>query len=946
MKGLLHLIRFAITLAIFSLCLPVNVAKAQVKYDGYSFVIDGVLLLQDSQDTTAFFYMPKAPAVAYNKDSTLSFLCMKYVGENQQASGGIFHALFEFSVPEKDLKKVEIKLKKKLPWAKIKGQLKILPNLGQDGTDSSPGFEVISAVLQNGGEGGMTRSLVASGSAPLTPGSKAAVAAVLDPKGATLLWASLDGPTSDISVGVRGYYEAILPAFNAKIVMDSKTVHKAFSTKRFQSTPLTQSDIQRGIDSLIKSGTIKVEIVDRSKGMDIDNASMQALTDLITTKTIDMMFMGYVGPSSGMGMGGMGMGGMGMGGMGMGGMGMGGMGMGGMGMGGSMSMASTPMGITTAGAPVNPLAASGLPAMQAQSAASGLGGGVGVGAMGLPTSTTNDAENQRLREQVEKLEADKAASDKRKADKAEARAKEAEKAVADPVAGSNKTNPVAPATTPTDPAAGAQTRARSNAVAAPSTNPNAQSANNPPTAAPNTNSGSKWGGAASGSGSQPGSSANGASPSWGGSSGSNGTGSVSKNAPASVNGTAGNKMSVGDKAAIAQVGMQAAQAGWGMAKEMMAMYQKTYTLVDQKNIKQSNYTINLSKASSIKVPFYSAGNVSGLFEKLKNDPRYFRTVDMNDPAFQKRDINFVVDGDYAEKRDINFVVDGDYAEAFNTVLNFVTIKFRKAYANGHDTVFAQMVISKNDMMAGMNFKTTFYSRLGLNGKEWNEYEYQVLWSVKGETDPIRYPADPKKWILGTEQAVSLVPPFQKEEIDVDAGRDLFQQNGYISANMNFTGTVAGKTVPIKRLLLRAGDAEWSSKMVVFHDPNKPLTYQTSWYTPEGEIKQPQTVMASNYIFLTPPVNPNPPAKQIQENTSPTEKFTPSEPDPIQAPPAENFIPSEPDPTQATPTENFIPTEPDPNQAPPAENFIPTEPDPNQPNSNQPVNADPNKSNPK
>ncbi len=391
-------------------------------------------------------------------------------------------------------------------------------------------------------------------------------------------------------------------------------------------------------------------------------------------------------------------------------------------------------------------------------------------------------------------------------------------------------------------------------------------------------------------------------------------------------------MSVGDKAAIAQVGMQAAQAGWGLAKEMMAMYQKTYTLVDQKNIKQSNYTINLSKASSIKVPFYSAGNVSGLFEKLKNDPRYFRTVDMNDPAFQKRDINFVVDG--------------DYAEAFNTVLNFVTIKFRKAYANGHDTVFAQMIISKNDMMAGVNFKTTFYSRLGLNGKEWNEYEYQVLWSVKGETDPIRYPADPKKWILGTEQAVSLVPPFQKEEIDVDAGRDLFQQNGYISANMNFTGTVAGKTVPIKRLLLRAGDAEWSSKMVVFRDPNKPLTYQTSWYTPEGEIKQPQTVMASNYIFLTPPVNPNPPAKQIQENTSPTEKFTPSEPDPIQAPPAENFIPSEPDPTQATPTENFIPTEPDPNQAPPAENFIPTEPDPNQPNSNQPVNADPNKSNPK
>jgi len=699
-------------LFIISMSMAFNSAHAQVKYDGYSFVIDGVLLLQDSQDTMAFYYMPKAPSVSYKKDSTLEFLCMKYVGENDQPSGGLFHALFEFTVPEKELKAIELKLKKKFPGGKIKGQLRILPNSGENGEDNSPGFEVISAILQNGGEGGMTRSLVASGSAPLTPGSKAAVAALLDSRGATLLWASMEGPTSDISVGVRGYYEAILPSFNAKIVMNSESVHKAFSEKRYKSTPLTQNDIQKGIDSLIKSGTIKVEIVDRSKAFNLDNAAMQSLTDLLTTKAIDMMFVGYVGPSTTpvMGMGGMGMGGMGMGGM---GMGMGGMGVGGMGMGGLMGMSSAPMNVTPAGIP---------PAGAPMDLMGGLAAG---GALG----------------------------------------------------------------------------------------------------------------AASGG---------------------------------------------GPKAAAAAVGVMAVQTGWGIAKDIMAMYQKTYKLVDSKQIKQSNYTINLSKSSSIKVPFYSAGNISGFFDKLKNDKRYFRIVNMNDPSFQKRDINFIIDN--------------DYADAFNSILNFVSINFRKSYSNGQDTVFSKMTITQKDIDAGNNFKTVIYPRLGVDGKEWNEYEYQIKWSIKGESNPICFPEDPNKWIKATEQAISLVPPFTRAEIDVDANRELFQQNGYFSANINFASIVAGKPVPVKRLLLRSIDPEWSTKLVVYHDVGQPVVYQTNWFGTSSEDVQEMQQLINNYIFLKPPAGKNEPASKEDSNDQPSEA-APSDSNKV-----ETSDPNAP-PTENTPTNN-------------------------------------------
>ena len=67
---------------------------------------------------------------------------------------------------------------------------------------------MISSVLSNrSGDRALTRSLVTSGAAPLSPGSRAAVAAVLSPEGATLLWDSLKGATSDVSIGIRAYYE-------------------------------------------------------------------------------------------------------------------------------------------------------------------------------------------------------------------------------------------------------------------------------------------------------------------------------------------------------------------------------------------------------------------------------------------------------------------------------------------------------------------------------------------------------------------------------------------------------------------------------------------------------------------------------------------------------------------------------------------------------------------
>src|SRR5262245_44042532 len=184
--------RLALVALLCLLAAP-RVCLAIVNYEkGQEFIL-GVQLLQDAADVNAYYYVPQFPRLSTHPDGTFEIVCTKFVGADGAASGGLFHALVEFSLPADVLTTLTKELNKKYPQARIVGPVPLLPvvDKGEEGLGS---FQVISSVLSNRqGERAFTRTLVTSGSAPLSPGSKAAIAAVLSPEGATLLWDSLKG---------------------------------------------------------------------------------------------------------------------------------------------------------------------------------------------------------------------------------------------------------------------------------------------------------------------------------------------------------------------------------------------------------------------------------------------------------------------------------------------------------------------------------------------------------------------------------------------------------------------------------------------------------------------------------------------------------------------------------------------------------------------------------
>lgn len=490
--------------ALLAAALP---AVALVNYDQGQRQIQGVQLLQDFTDPDAYYYVPQYPRLATRSDGTYEMLCLKYVDPGGKGSGGLFHALIEFTLPEDVIAQIETELKKDVPKARIVGPVPLMQAV-EDGEDGQGSFQVISSILNSTGEGGFTRSVITSGKAPVTPGSKAVVSALLTPQGATLLWDSLTGPTSDVSVSIHACYEAAVLGYNAKVSADVETVYQHFSRIENVQKGFTKRQLRNVTDELHRNGALKVEVFDRSASLGIKADELEGILQTVTAKLTEVMFDAESGWSA------------------------------------------------------DP-----------------------------PRETAVEANQIQGRQ----------------------------------------------------------------------------------------------------------------------------------------------------------------EKGW-LARLFTGTGDQPYYTDDQwvlkkrKDIRQNSFTLTLAKNTTIKVPVDTAGNLGGLYAAIGKDPRYFRIVDLRDPAF--------------ETRTVHFQIDGNYADSFKDTVNFVSVNFRKVYED-QPAVTQSLMFDHATVQAGKTMQDVTFPRLGAAGEDWTGYEYQVRWSLR-DMPTLSVPADPDEWIQSTDTAVSLVPPFPED----------------------------------------------------------------------------------------------------------------------------------------------------------------------------------------
>ena len=161
---------------------------------------------------------------------------------------------------------------------------------------------------------------------------------------------------------------------------------------------------------------------------------------------------------------------------------------------------------------------------------------------------------------------------------------------------------------------------------------------------------------------------------------------------------------------------------------------------------QKSKKISLNYRMAIKHPFQLVGNLASWYNGVRDNPKCVAAVNLNDPFFQHRDINFILDL--------------DAKDMFELEANYVTVNVRKKRSSGnpfndHVTIDAKYLKEK-----GINAMLT-YAR----GEDTDSdvYEYQAQWSFRGGKV---FPPNPA-WEKGSWEGVTLAAPIGPRTIEVE-----------------------------------------------------------------------------------------------------------------------------------------------------------------------------------
>lgn len=262
---------------------------AMVKFDEGRLVLEGIQLFQDRDIPSDYYYLPNSPSLTRKPDGTLDFLFMKYAGQGgETSSGGLLHALIGFELSANEVSKLAKALSKKVPGARLKGPVP-LQEASKQGTGSLGSFWLLTSVL-GAGLSGSTPKIITSGKAPLYPGSKAAIAVGMTQAQATLLWESMKGATSDVSVVIEAYFEASLKSYQAEVRADLNEVYEYFIGPQHGRYGFDRPELLRHVDSLVRTQAIRIEAVDRGPAAGISTVAIQNIQEVVVNQLIRSIF--------------------------------------------------------------------------------------------------------------------------------------------------------------------------------------------------------------------------------------------------------------------------------------------------------------------------------------------------------------------------------------------------------------------------------------------------------------------------------------------------------------------------------------------------------------------------------------------------------------------------------------------------------------------------------
>lgn len=209
-----------------------------------------------------------------------------------------------------------------------------------------------------------------------------------------------------------------------------------------------------------------------------------------------------------------------------------------------------------------------------------------------------------------------------------------------------------------------------------------------------------------------------------------------------------------------------------------------------------------------------SGNLSGIYQKYGEDRRFFSVISLDDPAFQERSIEVILDGQDAED--------------FKNYVNSVSVIFRKQriagpVMTGEVKFFEQQFAERGNRLS---FK---YSRVNEAATEWLNYEYKTKWNFYGG---VEWESD---WIKTQDSVLTLTPPIRRRTIEISVDEDNILQNKIKAVAIQIKHSIYGKEITKEVIIDYDKGDPLQVNYTYIHEEGKPgYSYRVIWLTLEGK----------------------------------------------------------------------------------------------------------------
>ena len=143
-------------------------------------------------------------------------------------------------------------------------------------------------------------------------------------------------------------------------------------------------------------------------------------------------------------------------------------------------------------------------------------------------------------------------------------------------------------------------------------------------------------------------------------------------------------------------------------------------------------------------------NIGDFYKKYGNNPRFFKSVSLEDPDFQQREI-FVS-------------VDGTLLPEFDKLINNITVTLKKTHENG-DVTLKEMNITKKNLNDNQVKPLIYGSISDKDRLNWLNYEYKTYFQFQGGK------SYETPWAKQSAGMINVFAPYERRTVQLDGDVD-------------------------------------------------------------------------------------------------------------------------------------------------------------------------------